>query len=224
MNAKKWIWGVAGAVLAALLFHGTWSGADHHLPSENIDCTECHTCEEPTLEDMCLKACPRLKAAMKTGEHAVSEAPGEMLLDELVDLYQAVHFDHKLHAEMSVMGSDCATCHHYSPEGEIPPCKECHGAEGNPTNLRQPGLKGAYHRQCLGCHREWSHETKCIVCHVPVEGGALEASYDSTDILGIAHPVITEPETEVYHTEFDDGPVVTFHHKEHIELYGLACA
>ena len=42
--------------------------------------------------------------------------------------------------------------------------------------------------------------------------------------MGISHPVIPEPDKRVYHTSFDDGPVVTFYHKQHIELYGLRCA
>jgi len=52
-------------------------------------------------------------------KHDLSEAPDSMLLDELVDEYQAVHFNHMLHAEMAEMGGDCVTCHHYSPKGHI---------------------------------------------------------------------------------------------------------
>ena len=42
--------------------------------------------------------------------------------------------------------------------------------------------------------------------------------------MGISHPVILEPEKKVYHTSYEEGPIVTFYHKEHIELYGLSCA
>ena len=29
------------------------------------------------------------------------------------------------------------------------------------ADLRMPNLKGAYHRQCLNCHRDWAHENEC---------------------------------------------------------------
>ena len=121
------------------------------------------------------------------------------------------------------MGLHCATCHHYSPPGHIPACRECHGTEANPGNLRQPTLNGAYHRQCLSCHREWSHDTKCVVCHLPTEDKLQTAAADSTDIMGIPHPVITVPEKKIYYTPFDEGEIVTFYHSQHVEMYGLLC-
>ena len=33
------------------------------------------------------------------------------------------------------------------------------------VDLRQPSLKGAYHRQCINCHLDWSHENACGFCH-----------------------------------------------------------
>lgn len=189
-----------------------------------IECRDCHTCEVPTLRNPCLKPCPSLAMVHTTSKHALSEAPDTIMLAEIADQFKPVRFNHKLHAEMAEMGQDCATCHHYSPPGRIPPCKECHGGETNPTNLRQPTLKGAYHRQCLSCHREWSHDTKCVICHVPADGkNVAAAAYDSTDIMGISHPVITAPTTKVYLTPYKSAPVVTFHHSEHIDLFDLRC-
>lgn len=190
-----------------------------------LNCQQCHTCKNPTAENMCLKPCPTLTSAHQKGAvHSLTEAPDEILLDKIADLYGPVHFNHKRHARMAEMGSNCQTCHHFSPAGQIPPCKECHGGEGNPNNLRQPGLKGAYHRQCLNCHREWSHDTQCNVCHAPQPGKSMaSASTDSTDVMGIPHPVIHTPTTKIYRTPYAKGHVVTFFHKEHIELFGLRC-
>ena len=189
------------------------------------NCLDCHTCRNPTPEDMCLKPCPTLQSAHNTkkAKHGLSEAPDTMRLDEIADLYQPVDFNHKLHAGMAQMGNNCGTCHHFSPEGKIPPCKECHMPSGEETNLRQPGLKGAYHRQCLGCHREWSHDTKCVVCHLPTEGKKLAEGVDKTDIMGISHPKTEAPRTKVYTTPYKQGPIVTFHHDEHVDLFGLRC-
>lgn len=191
---------------------------------QDIDCLKCHTCPEPTMEESCLKPCPHFQRPEAAASHSVKEAPDQFIIDELSDLYQAVTFNHKLHADMAEMGLHCETCHHYSPAGEIPPCKECHGGEKNPANLRQPSLKGAYHRMCLSCHREWSHDTKCIVCHLPVEGKMLAGSVtDSTDIIGISHPKISTPDRKIYNTPYKEGPIVTFYHEEHVELFGLRC-
>jgi hypothetical protein len=158
-----------------------------------------------------------------SGAHSLDESPEELVLDKISDLYQPVQFNHKLHAEMAVMGKGCVTCHHYSPSDDIPPCDECHGGEKNSANLRQPTLKGAYHRQCLSCHRDWSHETACNTCHLPTPGKAMDVHFDATDIVGIEHPPIHTPDKRIYKTPYQDGPVVTFHHNQHADMYGLAC-
>jgi hypothetical protein len=222
---QKWFTIVIPALIVVSLVVTRLTAQDDasHTALPELDCSECHTCTNPTASNMCLKMCPSLTIAHKAVEHNLKEAPDSLLLREIADLYKPVQFSHKLHAEMAEMGGGCAICHHYSPPGKIPPCRECHGAEGSPNNLRQPALKGAYHRRCMGCHREWSHDTKCIVCHLPEPGKAMAATVDSTDIMGISHPKIMVPVTKVYHTEYDEGPVVTFHHKEHIDLFDLTC-
>lgn len=192
---------------------------------ENVKCTECHTCDVPTRSEPCLKTCPRTGMVHQSVKHDLEEAPDTMVLDQLEDLYQPVNFNHKLHASMAQMGGDCVTCHHYSPKGHIPPCRECHGGEDNTADLARPTLMGAYHRQCLSCHREWSHDTKCIICHLPTPGKEMVSAggFDSTDIIGISHPIITEPVKKVYDTPYEKAPIVTFQHKEHIDLFGFRC-
>ena len=195
-----------------------------HMEMMKLDCRQCHTCESPTTTTPCLMACPRLTVAQSAGKHVVSEAPESMVLDKLADQYQGVKFDHKLHAGMAEMNTSCSTCHHFCPPGRIPACVSCHSIEANEQNLRQPSLKGAYHRQCMNCHREWSHDTDCNICHLPV-GKYAQArdKTDPTDIMGKAHPVVTAPKKKSYVTPYAKGPVVTFYHEEHIELFGLRC-
>jgi hypothetical protein len=194
-------------------------------PDPMFDCSECHTCGVPTAREPCLKACPRSQMVHQVARHDLREAPGVLLLGELVDLYQPVEFDHKGHAGMAEMGLECATCHHFSPPGKVPPCRDCHEPNGRGTDLTKPNLKGAFHRQCLACHREWSHDTKCVVCHAPSEQAKLAtASPDPTDIVGTSHPVIAIPTTRVFETPYEAGPVVTFQHNEHVALFGFRCA
>ena len=212
---------IMGTLFAVAPIGGTDKAAG--VPGKKIDCQECHTCETPTAREKCLRMCPSLTMTHITSEHFLSEAPEKIILDDIADAYQPVTFDHKAHANMADMGLKCATCHHYSPPGRIPACPECHGGEANPNNLRQPALKGAYHRHCISCHREWSHDTECIICHLPA-GKTPAVKIDSTDIIGVSHPIITEPTKRVYHTPYKAGAVVTFYHRQHIELYGLRCA
>jgi hypothetical protein len=64
----------------------------------------------------------------------------------------------------------CSGCHHHSPAGtRPPPCRSCHEEEADATTDR-PGLKTAYHRQCLGCHQQMMLEQQsCTDCHAAKE-------------------------------------------------------
>jgi len=62
----------------------------------------------------------------------------------------------------------CQGCHHQSPAGEKPPlCQSCHEREPRGSDLLKPGLRGAYHRQCLGCHQSMDIQkpSDCTGCH-----------------------------------------------------------
>ncbi|OQX18295.1 MAG: hypothetical protein BWK76_07905 [Desulfobulbaceae bacterium A2] len=129
---------------------------------------------------------------------AMDDAPDEVRIESLGDLYRAVTFDHKLHAEMA---ENCALCHHHTT-GTVPPqktcqrchqggkhswtvsCSACHPAQpfsslhlaevrNDPLlfHTNTQGLKGAYHQLCLGCHREVGAPVGCQDCHVRSEKG-----------------------------------------------------
>ncbi|MDX9973704.1 MAG: cytochrome c3 family protein [FCB group bacterium] len=186
-------------------------------------CDTCHTSAEPKAGDAALKHCPRPHS--EANGHSDKEAPDVFLIDKLSEIYVGVVFPHKLHAAMTEMVGGCETCHHRNPPGPILQCSQCHNGGSDPADLNMPGLKGAYHRQCLGCHREWTHETDCVVCHAKrIPGQAPPAKPDPTDIMGKLHPNIEVPDLRVYKTaELTDTPVVSFHHKEHVEAFGLKC-
>ena len=132
----------------------------------NLECITCHTCEIPTKETPCLRACVR--EHLITVYHSADDAPEYINLDEfkvLEDYYTPVYFSHKLHAEMSHLAGGCQTCHHYNPPGSILSCKNCHENVRKREDLSKPDLKAAYHRQCMDCHRSWSHKDECRSCH-----------------------------------------------------------
>jgi hypothetical protein len=194
----------------------------HPAAAQTIDCAICHTEAEPTAGGAVLKPCPRPGGA----DDPAQETPDVFIIDELSDIYVPVVFPHKLHASMADMGVGCESCHHHNPEGRILNCKECHGDPSNPVNLSQPSLKGAYHRQCLACHRDWSHESACSACHAKRDPNVeYVPPADTTDILGLLHPNIRVPDKKVYRAkDLEDAPLITFHHKDHAETFGLSCA
>jgi len=77
------------------------------------------------------------------------------LVNEENDFYGPVRFMHKKHASIS---NDCTVCHHYRPStpdaSETIRCSACHQNSFNPIAPDRIGLKGAIHRQCMGCHKQ----------------------------------------------------------------------
>lgn len=220
---KSYIIPIAVVVFAVPAAFGLHAGEPP--VAQAMDCMACHVSAHPTLEDMQLKPCPR--PAEVQPAPASDEVADFLILDQLTDIYVPVVFPHKLHAAMGEMSEGCSICHHRNPEGPILKCSECHGGPSNPVNLKQPGLKGAYHRQCLGCHREWTHETDCVVCHAKREPGKPDMlPLDPTDIMGRLHPKIEVPDVKVYESDdemMSEARFVTFHHKQHVDLFGFKC-
>jgi cytochrome c553 len=179
-----------------------------------------------------------------------------IVMDELVALYEPVAFDHRTHAQMAETWDGCVTCHHRAPKGAtsattraaataavatrpsqeyadvIPACKSCHAAGANSAVVGMPSLKGAYHRQCLNCHRDWMDANACVVCHAARKGtgGALAAATVPTqlrdDIVGRMHKPIPEPKIKIYRSRFTPaaGANVLFRHDEHVATFGITCA
>ncbi len=193
-----------------------------HAPAV-VGCAQCHTCDAPTVENPCLAPCPR-HGGHFYGDHTAGEGPDVVVIDQLAALYRPVVFAHKLHARMADMNGGCTNCHHYSEQsGEIPPCRECHAPDRQEVDLRMPALKGAYHRQCINCHLDWSGENSCNFCHEQAEDGGAQPAHDPTDIMGVPHPKIEAVPTYTYQTTYTKGPVVTFHHADHVDLFGQDC-
>lgn len=152
--------------------------------------------------------------------------PDVIVMDQMVTHYGEVVFDHKLHADMGEMAGGCANCHHdIGGDGLVAPCRSCHSPTPSADAVIRPGLKGAYHRQCLSCHRDWAHENACGFCH---EGGtgAMPPQAGPHELAGAmpASHHLTMPTTFLYATGHDPIPVVTFHHEDHARTFGLNCA
>jgi hypothetical protein len=66
----------------------------------------------------------------------------------------------------------CMGCHHNSPRSLEPPkCGSCHDKNGpvSGSDSTKPGLKGAFHGQCISCHQEMKVTqvlaNDCVKCH-----------------------------------------------------------
>lgn len=195
-----------------------------------LNCGCCHFCDRPTRQDPCVLSCARHR--VPGGDLQLLEQHGleVIILDELENAYLPVPFDHKGHAEMAEMAQGCVTCHHYTPEGwQHPACKSCHAILAAEADINKPSLLGAYHQQCLNCHREWINERDCDICHRPKAGrhrsDDTAVGPTTDDILSQMHPPIPEPDTEFYRSRSEqsmDGRVI-FRHQEHVRRFGLKC-
>lgn len=68
-----------------------------------------------------------------------------------------ITFSHRAHTDD--YGTKCIECHH---TGKNVKCSTCHTQHDRGTIFN---LKGAFHQQCLGCHRKTSGPKACGRCH-----------------------------------------------------------
>ena len=209
------------SILILILFALSNYAQDHSFMK--FDCSLCHACETPTKSNPCLIACPREK--MMTVHIPPEKSPRLIKMDKLQaneDIYEAVIFSHRAHAEMSEISGGCEMCHHYNPPGNIVACDYCHNIDRQRTDISKPDLKGAYHRQCMNCHSEWNKEVSCESCHELNESGKSVFSGKEYKKERI-HPVIKVPTKIIYKTSKQNGTIVTFFHNEHTDLFGFEC-
>ncbi len=191
-------------------------------PVTNLTCKTCHSCEVPTRKDPCLKPCPR--ASMVTVYEPAEKTRNVVSLNELSKKYNPVIFQHRIHAQMSEMSGGCATCHHYNTSGPIQPCKNCHLINRKRDDISKPDLEAAYHRQCISCHREWSHSNSCLSCHSLKNSPQIQSEVTLSKTLeSKTHPKLVEPKKIIFATKYNEGKLVTFYHEEHINLFGAKC-
>jgi hypothetical protein len=204
-------------ILMAVLTAGTaWPQNAKVPPPLPANCKKCHACDQPTKANPCLSMCPRKE--MSPVRFSAAKGPGIITMGKLSGenrIYKPVKFSHRAHSEMADFSGGCVLCHHDNPIGQIGPCNTCHEENRKRSDISKPDLKGAYHVQCIDCHKSWSHSTDCSQCHStqnkPTAGSVKQ------------HPVAKAPVTVVKRTAYAQGPVVTFKHGEHSGLYNIEC-
>lgn len=199
---------------------GKTSGKNEEHNSQKLTCKTCHISEYPIQNDPGLRNCPRDK--MLSDFPSFKSGPDVVVIDAMSENYSGVTFSHGVHSQMSEMSLGCADCHHYNTSTEkILSCSDCHSNSRYREDISVPDLKSAYHRQCLMCHKEWSHENSCnSVCHVRK---GQENNIPKKDYKGKNHPKRTEPAKMTWETNYEKGKIVTFYHNEHNQLFKVNC-
>ncbi|MEI7902021.1 MAG: Ni/Fe-hydrogenase cytochrome b subunit [bacterium] len=94
--------------------------------------------------------------------HRVAAGPDDRVGDDI----KTMHLDGDVR-----IGGACSSCHDMTKK--VPTaCGQCHGLPNEPDSPARIGLKGAYHRQCIGCHAMQpagaNAPTDCNSCHHPL--------------------------------------------------------
>ncbi|MEW6443797.1 MAG: sulfate respiration complex hexadecaheme cytochrome HmcA [bacterium] len=147
-------------------------------------CDGCHNGPPPGLEPETAASAPAARRDRERQAFSPEDVPEEVLISGLSSRYEPALFPHReviAALEDSVKDSRlasrfhattesiCQGCHHRGPAGGgIPRCASCHGKTPNGRlDPSVPGLLGAYHRQCIGCHEQMQQEnaSDCTSCH-----------------------------------------------------------
>jgi len=122
-----------------------------------------------------------------TGTYDDNDIPEKVIIQTLSKEYEAVDFPHRKIVKALVSnikdnklagyfhgqkGTICKGCHHNSPISKKPPqCGNCHAKAFDANDPLKPGIIGAYHQQCMGCHQEMGIEKPagCVDCHKKIK-------------------------------------------------------
>lgn len=111
-----------------------------------------------------MKTFHALALAVAIGASPVPVAAGApddiVTIDVIRDRQAPVPFRHRSHRTHA-----CRMCHHADPRDEGQRCSGCHMKE---AEGEMPGLKDAFHRKCMECHRKAKRGPMiCTRCHRP---------------------------------------------------------
>lgn len=157
---------------------------------EDDSCIKCHTAPVPEKgkvispeHEKALAGSMLLARKPVTETFKAEDIPEKVSIKILANKYEAAEFPHRKVVNTLVKnikenklagyfhsreGTICQGCHHNSPAAKKPPrCDNCHGKPFDEKNPSKPGIMGAYHQQCMGCHKEMgmTKPAGCAECH-----------------------------------------------------------
>jgi hypothetical protein len=156
-------------------------------------CSQCHAVDRrllgpfPMQKDVTARVAADSLASHPRAAASIEDdlIPDIVKIDGMLNQFEAVDFPHRqivkaiidrvknnklaafFHGDAVTL---CAGCHHNAPATLSPTgCASCHGEAFRNVMDARPGLKGAYHGQCIGCHQAMGIEepaaTDCVKCH-----------------------------------------------------------
>ncbi|MFW5739553.1 MAG: sulfate respiration complex hexadecaheme cytochrome HmcA [Myxococcota bacterium] len=159
------------------------AGCHHVMEQSPLDgsCQKCHTgplantapdtLPEPSLPPVQLEQLPPTSQDfpaeltleyMPGGDYGPAKLPHRLIVERLDRIARNDGLAARFHGNVETL---CAGCHHHSPVGMRPPkCASCHAADNEEVRDR-PGLKAAFHRQCIECHQQMDIKAGCTDCH-----------------------------------------------------------
>lgn len=180
-----WAWAFRGlAVVMILTFVGFYS-AIHY---EAIEASERYTADDVQRVTTSGPRRPRIESSQESLSFSMERMPTLLVLNSSfankgTNDYEPVRFMHSAHAHHT--DGDCTKCHHrvqrqdgdrvgrtiesvdmasFHPSS----CIACHQYANEADAPTRPGIKGAYHQQCIGCHEKSALKTAptdCQSCH-----------------------------------------------------------
>lgn len=169
---------------------GCHASMGSHRKMPDASCSKCHsvaiseTGASPDPAQETSLAAAMLPSGNRMAEaYSLDDIPEQVVIKGLSSRYEPVVFPHlKVVAALvdnikndqlagyfhGRDGTLCQGCHHNSPPSRRPPnCANCHLRQWNPEEPTKPGILGAYHQQCIGCHKTMNIEKPmgCTECH-----------------------------------------------------------
>ncbi|MFC1592227.1 cytochrome c3 family protein, partial [Thermodesulfobacteriota bacterium] len=154
----------------------------HHLMQSGLVESACSTCHSGTLDSLDgerVLADPKtllpedvkdeMEIALLEEEYGPSKLTHLAIASKLTEISNNSKLAAYFHTDAMTV---CIGCHHFGPVEKsttVPQCVACHTARKEPQR-QTPTLLGAYHQQCLGCHRQMGGTEEkmpqdCEGCH-----------------------------------------------------------
>ncbi len=157
------------------------AGCHKHMRGGLVDgsCISCHSGSLDSLEKSRKIDSPEnifpedlkddMEITVLEKEYKLSRFPHLAIVKKLNNILSDSRLARYFHKDETTI---CSGCHHYSPveaKKKVPLCSTCHTVRKE-LQKAVPTLLGAYHQQCLGCHREMGEKEEkmpqaCNGCH-----------------------------------------------------------
>jgi hypothetical protein len=172
------------------------AGCHFQMPDKEFKDNQCSSCHNVDAKSQPINQLTDEKATAKMAKTALGKKAGTyskvalekipemVVIDSIADEYKPSQFPHGMMVQAifekagqsdmakAFHGDEltlCQGCHHNSPATLTPPkCASCHNKTPD-LAAGKPGLKGAYHDQCITCHQKMDVKnvlpTDCTKCH-----------------------------------------------------------